>query len=106
MFLLILFLIFLLIWYYQKWTHPQAFPAGPRKPLPIVGEAHLLDKEVYKSFCDLTLEYGDICGFWLGSKRTVIVSNFEMIQDILSLNASTGRQGMAPKSKFIQSDWG
>ena len=103
MFLPILFLVFLLTWYYQKWTHPKGFPPGPRKTLPLVGDAYLLDKEVYKSFCDLATEYGDICGFWLGSKRTVVVSNFEMIQDILSMSASTGRQGMAPKSEYKDS---
>ena len=101
---MILFIILvglLFLWYLQTWTHPKNFPPGPRKPLPLVGDAYLLDKEVYKSFCDLSAEYGDICGFWLGSRRTVVISNFEMIQDILNMHASTGRQGMAPNSKPI-----
>lgn len=92
--------VLLLIWYLQKWTHPKKFPPGPRIPLPIVGDAYLLDKEVYKGFCDLSKEYGNICGLWLGSRRCVVVSNFEMIQDILNMHASTGRQGMAPNSKL------
>ena len=99
MILFMIVVVLLLLWYLQTWTHPKNFPPGPRKPLPVVGDAYSFDKEVYKSFCDLSREYGDICGFWLGSRRTVVISNFEMIQDILNMHASTGRQGMAPNSK-------
>ena len=101
--LLVFFVTLLFVYYWQNWSHPKKFPPGPRIPLPLVGDAYILDKEVYKAFCDLVKKYGNFCGFWLGGQRAVVISDFKALSDILNMASSTGRQKFAVESKYIPS---
>ena len=98
---LVFVVTFLFVWYWQNWKHPKKFPPGPRLPLPIVGDAYLLGKEVFTGLCGLVENYGDFCGFWLGGQRAVVISDFRALSHILNLSESTGRQKIPTKSKFF-----
>ena len=98
MILVVFFLTFLLVWYWQKWSHPKKFPPGPRLPIPVIGDTYLLDQDLYKGFCDLIDSYGNFCGFWMGSSRAVLINDFEACLDILNRNESTGRQKVAAEA--------
>ena len=83
------------VWYFRKWSHPERFPPGPRLPIPIIGDAYILDQDLYKGLCDLAKKYGNFCGLWFGGNRAVIINDFEACKDILNQNESTGRQKLA-----------
>ena len=39
----------------------------------------------------MTLKYGKICGLWLGPHKTVIVADFEILQELLNRPEIVGR---------------
>jgi hypothetical protein len=82
--LLVFLAIFGLIWWITLRRHPKGFPPGPRLPLPIFGDAYVLGSDLVVGFDKMRQKYGDISGFWLGNKRAVVVSEFELIQELLN----------------------
>ena len=95
MILVVFFVTLSFVWYWQNWSHPKRFPPGPRLPIPIIGDAYTLDKDLYKGLCDLVNRYGNFCGLWFGGNRVVIINDYEACLDILNRNESTGRQKVA-----------
>ena len=89
MILLVFFVTLSFVWYWQNWSHPKRFPPGPRLPIPIIGDAYTLDKDLYKGLCDLVNRYGNFCGLWFGGNRVVIINDYEACLDILNRNEST-----------------
>ena len=82
----------ILLWYSKSYRHPKEFPPGPRLPLPIIGDSYKLGKDLLSGFQSLTARYGQISGFWLGPRRAVVISDFEVLQDILSKPETADRQ--------------
>ena len=96
--LAIIFLIVLFLgtlWYYVKsFKHPKDFPPGPRLPLPIMGDAYILGEDFASGFSSLIRKYGKTVGLWLGSNRTVAISDFDTLKEILNLNEASDRGGL------------
>ena len=90
--LLAIFLLVLIpLWYLKTFQHPNHFPPGPRRPLPILGDGYILGSDMFKGFQKLQKRYGDIFGLWLGSQRTVVVSDFDTLQDLLNKPQTANR---------------
>ena len=51
-----------------------------------------MGKDLLSGFQSLTAKYGQISGFWLGPRRAVVISNFEVLQDILNKPETADRQ--------------
>ena len=90
--LLAIFLLVLIqLWYLKTFQHPNHVPPGPRRPLPILGDGYILGSDMFKGFQKLQKQYGDIFGLWLGSQRTVVVSDFDTLQDLLNKPQTANR---------------
>ena len=66
--------------------------SGPRFPVPILGDAYILGNDLEKGFKNLTTKHGKICGLWLGPQRAVVVSDFEILQEMLNKPETSDRQ--------------
>ncbi|XP_066451859.1 cytochrome P450 2F2-like [Eleutherodactylus coqui] len=67
----------------QKNGKYQNFPPGP-KPLPILGNILMLDMSTpYKTFIQLSKEYGTIFGVHMGMTKMVILCGYDTIKDAL-----------------------
>ena len=42
-----------------------------------------MGKDLLSGFQSLTVEHGQISGFWLGPRRAVVISNFEVLRQFL-----------------------
>ena len=82
------------IWYWKTSQLPKNFPPGPRFPLPIVGDAYILGRDISGGMSKVTKKYGKIAGMWMGSERAVLISDFEILQDLLNKNESSYRPRM------------
>ena len=60
--------------------------------MPILGDAYILGNDLEKGFKNLTLKHGKICGLWLGPQRAVVVSDFEILQEMLNKPETSDRQ--------------
>ena len=99
---LIVFLAILIgFWYWKSCRHPKGFPPGPRRPIPVFGDAYLLGNDLAKGFSTLSEKYGKVCGFWLGMERTVFVADFDLLQDILQRSETADRQTRANSCKLL-----
>lgn len=92
--ILIFFVILLVLQYFKSWSHPKHYPPGPRKPLPILGDAYVLGNDLVNGFLKLRRKYGKIYGMWLGGQRAVVVADFDVLQDILNKQETADRQQM------------
>ena len=99
--LLLVFIgVLFIFWYIKSRGHPKNFPPGPRLPLPILGDSYKLGKNLNSGFQSLTKKYGNIVGLWMGSNRAVVISDFEVLQDILIKNETASRRNGPSGSKF------
>ncbi|NXA31445.1 CP2J2 protein, partial [Eudromia elegans] len=81
--LLVFLVVFLLIADYMKRRKPKNFPPGPFS-LPFLGNVLSLDFiDSLKGVEKLTKKYGDIFSIDMGSMSCVMVSNFEMVKEVL-----------------------
>lgn len=100
---LIVFLAILIgFWYWKSCRHPKGFPPGPRRPIPVFGDAYVLGNDLAKGFSNLSEKYGKVCGFWLGRERAVFVADFDLLQDILQKSETVDRQTFAVSRKLLQ----
>ena len=60
----------------------------------------ILGKDLNSGFQTLTKQYGKIVGFWLGSDRVVVISDFEILQDILNKYETADRQKFKAACKY------
>ena len=98
---LIVFLAILIgFWYWKSCRHPKGFPPGPRRPIPVFGDAYVLGNDLAKGFSNLSEKYGKVCGFWLGMERAVYVADFDLLQDILQKSETVDRQTKATSRKL------
>ena len=91
-YLVVLMFVFSLFWYMKSWKHPKKFPPGPKFPIPIFGDGYVLGKDLPKGLSRLCAKYGKVCGIWLGSTRAVVVSDFDVLNDILNKSEAANRQ--------------
>ena len=52
-------------------------------PLPIIGNLHLIGKNVHKDFVSLSKQYGEVFAIYFGSQRFVVVSGAKSIKEVL-----------------------
>ena len=103
--LLVTFIAIILGVCYWKFSHrhPKKFPPGPRSPVPLFGDAYVLGSDLNEGFKLLYEKYGKVCGFWLGSKRTVFVADFDLLQDILNKSELANRQILPTGGSYLVS---
>ncbi len=78
--------------YWLSFRHPKGFPDGPRFPLPIVGDALEVGSNFVEGFERLRQKYGEVVGLYFGPYRSVIVSDFDLIQEVGSNPVFQSRQ--------------
>jgi len=89
--ILIFILVLSIILYVKSCRHPKNYPPGPRLPLPLVGDGYLLGQDFNAGFTSLIKKYGKMVGFWLGPSRAVLISDFDILQDVLNRHETTDR---------------
>ncbi|XP_073481184.1 cytochrome P450 2B4-like [Aquarana catesbeiana] len=58
-------------------------PPGP-KPLPIIGNLHMLDmKHPYKTFMEMSKEYGTVLTIHFGMAKVIILCGYDTVKDAL-----------------------
>ena len=99
--ILLIFLCFLgIFWYWKSSKHPESFPPGPRRPLPIIGDGYVLGGDLAKGLGQLKNTYGNIFGLWLGKQRCVCVADFEVLQELLNRSEASNRQNTDSSCKL------
>ena len=93
--LLVTLIVMFLAWFWKTSQHSKKFPPGPRCPVPVLGDAYVLGDDLEKGFKKLILKHGKICGLWLGPQRTVVVADFEILQEVLNKIEFSDRQHWA-----------
>ncbi|KAM8952378.1 cytochrome P450 2K1-like isoform 2-T2 [Pelodytes ibericus] len=82
----VIVILFLLnVFYNRKGNSYQNFPPGP-KPLPIIGNLHLLlwrKKKTFEIFQELSKAHGPIFGVQLGTRQVVVLCGYEAVKDAL-----------------------
>ncbi|XP_021248474.1 cytochrome P450 2K1-like [Numida meleagris] len=59
------------------------FPPGPRA-LPIIGNLHLFDlKRPYRTYLQLSKEYGPVFSVQMGQRKIVVISGYETVKEAL-----------------------
>ena len=101
MFLVItlLFILLLLILYRKSWNHPKSFPPGPRFPIPFLGDAYMIGNDYNTGFHLLHKKYGSFVGMWMGRHRAVLISDFEILHDIMNKSETTLRPHSTPEMR-------
>ena len=82
-----LFIAALSFYYYNYvWIYPANFPAGPRFPLPIIGDVWSLSKKLspLQIIEEMHRKYGPIVGFAMGSKLCVSLSDYDVVAKYFS----------------------
>ena len=92
--------ILVIVWGLFSTRHPRNFLPGPRAPLPLMGDSYVLGKKLDVGFTNLTRQYGKFVGMWMGPDRTAVISDFEVLQDILSKNGTENRPKLQAQSKY------
>ncbi len=80
--------------YWLSCRHPKGFPDGPRFPLPILGDILAVGGNFEEGFESLRQKYGDAVGLYFGRYRSVIVSDFDLIQEVGSNPLFQSRQNI------------
>ncbi len=83
------------ILYWLSTRHPKGFPDGPRLPLPIVGDGLLVGSNFIEGFERLRQKYGEVVGLYMGPFRSVIVSDYDLIQEVGSNPLFQSRQDIS-----------
>ena len=90
--LALFFAFLLIIWYVKSRIHPKNFPPGPRRPIPVFGDAYVMKGDLVIGMKKLKEKYGKIFGLWLGKMRCVCVADFDVLQEILNKSDTANRQ--------------
>ncbi|XP_073481217.1 cytochrome P450 2C5-like [Aquarana catesbeiana] len=67
----------------QKQQKGKNLPPGPR-PFPLIGSIHLIDlKKPYKSFIELSKQYGPVYTIHLGMSKMIIMCGYDAVKEAL-----------------------
>ncbi|RHZ61693.1 hypothetical protein Glove_346g104 [Diversispora epigaea] len=69
---------YIIYYYYKYFTRENPLP-GPF-PLPFIGNTHQIFKNFAFNTGVLQSKYGDLCEFYMGSERFILLSNDDLIQ--------------------------
>ncbi|KAM8953463.1 cytochrome P450 2K4-like isoform 2-T2 [Pelodytes ibericus] len=81
----VIILFLLIIFYDRNGNIYKNFPPGP-KPLPIIGNFHLLftkKQEPHKVLYELSKKYGSVFSLQLGCKKMVVLCGYDTVKDAL-----------------------
>ncbi|XP_072408585.1 thromboxane-A synthase isoform X1 [Chiloscyllium punctatum] len=81
-----LFVLFLcLLYWYSVAPYSQLERVGIKhpKPLPFVGNLFLFQKGFFEGLQELVEKYGQVCGYYIGRRATVVIAEPEMLKQIL-----------------------
>ncbi len=92
LFFVILAILLVLYWFLVAARHPKGFPPGPRFSLPILGNALSIGSDLFEGTEKLRRKYGNVFGLYLGKDRTVVVSDYALIQEVGSSANYVNRQ--------------
>ena len=92
----IIIILLSLILYTKSRNHPKSFPPGPRFPLSFIGDTYTVGNDYKTGFHLLHKKYGTIVGMWMGRHRAVLISDFEILQDIMNKPETTLRAHSSP----------
>nr|CAD2183376.1 unnamed protein product [Meloidogyne enterolobii] len=81
MFLLLFFLFFTTLLFWNFVWKRKGLPPGPI-PLPIFGNAFSINNSLYEKFQIWAKEYGPVYTIWIGEDPTVIVTDYEIMRDL------------------------
>ena len=89
--IIVFLLVLAIVLYIKSWKHPKNFPPGPRFPVPLLGDGYVIGTKFSDGFSSLIKKYGKSVGLWLGPTRTVLIADFDTLQDILNLHETAVR---------------
>ena len=98
-------ILLVLILYIKSWSHPKGFPPGPRFPIPFLGDTYMVGNDYKTGFHLLHKKYGTSVGMWMGRHRAVLISDFEILQDIMNKPETTLRAHSIPEMRSNINDW-
>ena len=76
------FIAYVCQFYYKYFTRPNKLP-GPL-PLPFIECSYLYNGNTKQLFALLHEKYGDLCEFYLGGSRRILISRPEYLEKILT----------------------
>ncbi len=85
-------LALILYWFLVATKHPKDFPPGPRLTVPILGNALSIGKDLPLGMDRLRERYGDVCGLFVAKDRSVIISDYALIQEVAASDIYNNRQ--------------
>ena len=83
-------LLLLLVWLMQLKQRPSNFPPGP-PALPGLGNLHQVGADIKAAFQKWRQAYGSVVGFRLGSQASVVISDFDLLQEVFKDDRFSGR---------------
>ena len=100
-------IILFTLWYYVNTKKPDKFPPGPPR-YPLIGSLPFMlrkgSSRTEKSFMHGILhnieQYGKVVGFYMGSKKFVVIGDYDIMKDLLKREEVSGRPPVAPLSEF------
>lgn len=104
--LVIIFTILFLLWLLKATSKPPKFPPGPPR-LPLIGSLPYVADIGPNSKTDSLLPgiqkleetYGPVCGFYLGTDRAVLVSDFDLLKDMFKRPEFSARPMNEPQNR-------
>ena len=95
------------IWYYTNSKVPSHFPPGPPR-YPLIGSLPFMmrrgrnatQKSLMLGILHNVSKYGNIVGFYLGSKPFVVIADYDMMKELLKHESLSGRPKTVPISEF------
>ncbi len=81
-FVAIFLTVLTLYWFLVASKHPAGFPPGPGWALPLLGNAADIGTNLMEGFGNLRKKYGSVYGLFVGQERTIVVSDFDLIQEV------------------------
>ena len=88
---LLLFILVLLILCWKRRSQlPASFPPGPT-PLPLIGNIHQVGFDLKSAFDGWRRRYGDVVGFQLGNQVSVVISDFDILNEAFKDDRFCGR---------------
>ena len=82
-----------IVWFIETWRKVQQLPPGPF-PLPLIGNLHLLRKDIHLSMDRLSLEYGSVFTLWMANIPFVVITDTDVARQVTMSTTFTDRNGL------------